>query len=253
MKDMSLVLAPTEIESPAFVEKSRLLAYFRSGLLRSLGALCRVVYRFDLEYLNTTKEACFDDVKLVVLLNHTSLFEPLWLGSFAPDFLGAMGRDFVYPVANKTLSRPLAGTIYKALAQVVGVSAQRDDSWAEFMTLVNESSIIGICPEGRMKRLNGLDRNGNPMTVRGGVAEILRNKTKGNMIFLYSGGLHHIHAPGHRYPKIFKTIKARFEKIAIEDYKQLINDRPGDFKVNMIKDMEKRRDHHCPPHIEATN
>ena len=67
--------------------------------------------------------------------------------------------------------------------------------------------MVIILPEGRMKRENGLDLHGNPMNVRGGIADILLAMKQGRMLIAYSGGLHHVQFPG-GVPRIFKTVAA---------------------------------------------
>ena len=98
-----------------------------------------------------------------------------------------------------------------------------------------------------MKRANGLDLHGNPMTVRGGVADILLALKKGRMLIAYSGGLHHVQIPGH-VPRIFKTVRLRAENVEIAEYIDTIMKQggPEQFKRNVIKDMEWRRDTYCP-------
>ena len=56
-----------------------------------------------------------------------------------------------------------------------------------------------------MKRRNGLDSQGQPMTVRGGIADILEAIPSGPMLIAYSGGLHHVQAPGETLPAVFRT------------------------------------------------
>ena len=43
------------------------------------------------------------------------------------------------------------------------------------------------------------------------------------MLIIYSGGMHHIQAPGEKWPKLFQTIHARLESADITDYKQSIS------------------------------
>jgi len=101
--------------------------------------------------------------------------------------------------------------------------------------------LVAILPEGRMKRRTGLDKHGNPMTVRGGVADILQKKQSGTIMFVYSGGLHHIQAPGDKLPGVFKRIKANLEIVSIEDYKRSVESLEGkDFRDRVVKDMQNR-------------
>ena len=58
-----------------------------------------------------------------------------------------------------------------------------------------------------------LDDNGD------GVVDILDKIDEGNLLILYSGGLHHVHAPGDAFPKPFRTIRLRFEQMPVRDYK----------------------------------
>ena len=46
-----------------------------------------------------------------------------------------------------------------------------------------------------MKRANGMDLEGMPMTIRGGVADLLMAIPGGRMLIAYSGGLHHVQVP----------------------------------------------------------
>lgn len=59
-------------------------------------------------------------------------------------------------------------------------------------------------PEGRMKRPTGLDKHGQKMTVKRGVVDVLLSMKTGSMFFLYSGGLHHVQAPGQGLPHFSK-------------------------------------------------
>src|SRR5690606_9625185 len=139
------------------------------------------------------------EVRLVVFLNHTSLFEPLFI-RFAPwSFVWNIAHKVIVPGADVTLERPLAGRVLKVLLPgVIPITRKADESWEHFLSLVNGDVITAILPEGRMKRRNGLGKEGKPMSVRGGVADILERLEQGKLLFVYSGGLHHIQCPGER-------------------------------------------------------
>ena len=68
------------------------------------------------------------------------------------------------------------------------------------------------------------------------------------MLLVYSGGLHHIQAPGDRLPKLFQTIDSRMELLDIATYcRQRKEESDGkSFKTCVISDLERRRDTHCP-------
>jgi hypothetical protein len=85
------------------------------------------------------------------------------------------------------------------------------------------------------------------MTVRGGIADILHSVKEGRMLIAYSGGLHHVQIPG-CVPRIFKTIRLRVENIDLADYVRDMMSRGGEeeFKRNVMKDLDWRRDHYCP-------
>src|SRR5581483_8303288 len=108
-------------------------------------------------------------------------------------------------------------------------------------------SLVIIAPEGRMKRTTGLDAEGNPMTVRGGIADVLRGIPAGDMLLAYSGGLHHLQAPGELLPRVFKRIAMRLELVDIASYREELLARNGrhGFKRAVIQDLEARRDLHC--------
>ena len=218
-------------------------------LLLSLKLLSRVFYRFDFDFVGKIPTGDpWKGIRLVVFLNHTSLFEPVFIGVPPPRFLWRLAAHGVVPAADKTTDRPLVGLVFKFVAhKVIPITRQRDDTWTQVMSTIEEDSMVAIAPEGRMKRATGLDLHGNPMTVRGGVADILKALGHGRMLIAYSGGLHHVQIPGH-VPNVFKTVRLRVEVLEIADYIAEIVGRGGaeEFKRNVIKDLEWRRDHYCP-------
>jgi hypothetical protein len=131
--------------------------------------------------------------------------------------------------------------------QVIPITRQRDDTCTQEMSTIEKETMVAFAPEGRMKRANGLDLHGKPMTVRGGIADILLALQEGRMLIAYSGGLHHVQVPG-QIPNVFKTIRLRTEVLDIADYvAQMLKDGGTEqFKKNVIRDMEWRRDHYCP-------
>ena len=98
-----------------------------------------------------------------------------------------------------------------------------------------------------MKRANGLDKHGNPMTVRGGIADLLEAVPGGRMVIVYSGGLHHVQVPGQKFPNLFKTISLSFEFHDIDQYRNQIREatRGKEFKKAVRADLEQRRDLYC--------
>jgi hypothetical protein len=105
-----------------------------------------------------------------------------------------------------------------------------------------------------MMRSNGLDSRGQPMTVRGGIADILEAIPAGRMLLAYSGGLHHIQVPGQGLPKLFKTIRMRLEVVDIGTYRAARMEEgggPRGFRRAVAQDLEKRRDLYCPVDAES--
>ena len=103
---------------------------------------------------------------------------------------------------------------------MIPITRKRDKTWDDFLDKIQtKNSIIFIAPEGRMMRPSGLDKHGKPMNIRGGIVDVIANVHFGEMVLLYSGGLHHVHKPGESFPRLFKSIKLNIERIQIPLYK----------------------------------
>ena len=218
------------------------------SLLIALKYLSKIFYRHDFAFLGETPKDPWADLRLVAFLNHTSLFEPVFLGGCPNRFIWRLAAHGVVPAADKTTGRPLVGLIFKFVAHhVVPITRERDQTWFAVLQKIDPKSMVVIAPEGRMKRANGLDLKGNPMTVRGGIADILQAVKQGRMLLAYSGGLHHVQVPGH-FPRIFKTVRMRLENLAIADYVAAMSARGGEegFKKAVMKDLDARRDAYAP-------
>lgn len=219
------------------------------SLLLSLKTVSRIFFRHDWAWVGTKVPGDpWKGLRLVVFLNHTSLFEPLFLAVPPAHFLWRLAAHGVVPAADKTTDRPLVGMIFRFIAhEVIPITRQRDDTWAQVLSTIEPNSMVAIAPEGRMKRANGLDMHGKLMTVRGGVADIMKSIKQGRMLIAYSGGLHHVQVPGH-IPNVFETISLRGEVLEIADYITEMSTDGGEeqFKRNVVKDLERRRDLYCP-------
>jgi hypothetical protein len=218
------------------------------ALLVLLKGLSRIFYRHDFAFIGPCPADPWANIRLVAFLNHTSLFEPVFLGVVPNRFIWRLAAHGVVPAADKTTDRPLVGLIFRFVAHhVIAVTRERDDTWFEVLRKIDPDSMVVLAPEGRMKRANGLDLHGKPMTVRGGVADILYAIGEGRMLIAYSGGLHHVQIPG-RLPRIFKTVRLRVENVDIAEYVNEMIGRGGvdAFKWNVMKDLDWRRDHYAP-------
>jgi hypothetical protein len=217
-------------------------------MLLSIKALSAMFYRFNVSWVGDTPPDPWADLRLVLLLNHTSLYEPLFTGFLPNRFLKNIAQNGLVPVADKTLGRHLVGYFYRIVAKnVVPITRLRDDTWEMFLKKVTSKTLVIMAPEGRMKRATGLDVEGKPMTVRGGVADIIRKIPLGRMLIAYSGGLHHVQIPSQLIPKLFKTLHMKIENLDIDEYRNNILCLCGQegFKYGVITDLEKRRANHC--------
>ena len=161
------------------------------------------------------------DVNLVFLLNHTSLFEMVYTGILPVRFLWQLSGKLVYPVADITFDKLILGNMLKVLAPtVVRLTRKKDESWTYFLSQITDDSIVIFLPEGRMKRPNGLDKLGNPMTMKGGACEVLKRFEHSKLLIVYSGGLHHVMPPGKHIPRLFKRVKVAMEVIDVKTYCQ---------------------------------
>jgi hypothetical protein len=222
-------------------------------LLTFLKYVSRIFYRHDFAFIGPTPKDPWADLRVVAFLNHTSLFEPVFLGGVPNRFLWRLAAHGVVPAADKTTGRPLVGLIFKFVAHhVIAITRERDDTWFAVLQKIDPHSMLVIAPEGRMKRANGLDVNGKPMTVRGGIADILLAVKEGRMLLAYSGGLHHVQVPGH-IPSVFETVRMRIENIEIAGYIKEMMERGGPemFKKNVMKDLDRRRDENAPEDEKA--
>ena len=218
------------------------------SLLITLKYLSKIFYRHDFGWVGDVPPNPWRNIRLVAFLNHTSLFEPVFLGGVPNHFIWRLAAHGVIPAADKTTGRPLVGMIFKFVAHhVIAITRERDNTWFEVLNRIDPKSMVIIAPEGRMKRANGLDLYGNPMTVRGGIADILLAIKDGRMLLAYSGGLHHVQVPGH-IPNVFKTVRMRIEVLMIEDYVAEMMKRgdADEFKKNVRLDLDRRRDFYCP-------
>lgn len=220
------------------------------GFLSTLRRIARIFYRREVGWIGDPPPDRWERLRVVCLLHHTSLFEWLYIAVVPSRFVWRIACHGVAPAAEKTLRRPLVGLFFKCLAaHVVSISRERDHTWRDVLGRIDPDSMVVILPEGRMMRRNGLDGDGRPMTVRGGIADILEAIPEGRMLLAYCGGLHHVQAPGERLPRLFRTLRMNLELIDIATYRDEMR-RGGAsdaaFKRAVVTDLESRRDRYCP-------
>ena len=202
----------------------------------------RFFYRCEVIWIKKGVGDPWKDVRLFVFLNHTSLYEPLFLIGMPYRFFFEAGPKMLAPGADVTLMRPIVGKIFSIIFPgMIPITRKRDDSWNNFLSLIKEDTFVAIAPEGRMKRATGLDKEGKPMSVMGGISDVLKVISKGKMVLAYSGGLHHVQIPGEKLPKIFQTIKINYEVENIEDFIALCETRgEATFKQAVSSELEER-------------
>lgn len=223
--------------------------YFIFLVLLKAKLFSHLFYRHSTRWVGDVPEERWDGIRLIVLLNHTSLFEWLYIGVAPWRLVWQIAAHGVVPVADKTLKRPFVGRFFSVVAQhVVPISRKPDESWRQLLESVNDpKATVLILPEGRMKRASGLDAEGRPMTVRGGVADIMRGINNGRVLFGYMAGLHHVQVPGQRFPRLFKRLEMTLEAVELEDYKRSIGSDlgPRSFKGEVKRDLEERKARWC--------
>ena len=205
----------------------------------------KLFYKVEVSWLGESRT--WKKIRYIVFLNHTSLYEPLYIGILPLPFIWRISRKLVAPGADKTLDRPLVGIFWKLMGPgIISITRKRDKSWTKFMEAIHNRAVIVMAAEGRMKRRNGLDLDGKPMTIRSGVADVLEQINEGNMLIAYSGGLHHVQVPGQKLPRIFKTLKLNLEVIDIPKYKSKFNTEGIQWKRDVVEDFQNRLESNCP-------
>ena len=221
------------------------------SILSSVKILSHIFFRGKFNWITPAPEKPWSQARLMVFLNHTSLYEPLFIQHLSFSFLWQLVGRVNIPGADITLNRPIVGRFWKMmLPNISSVTRKKDDSWNNYLNSIKPDSMILIAPDGRMKRPGGLDKFGKPMNVKGGVADILENINDGAMILCISGGLHHIQTPGQVFPRLFKTIHMNLAYFDIKEYKeqfQLLSQRER--KMKITQDLQVHLENNCPKDI----
>ncbi len=208
----------------------------------------RGLYDIRQEWVGDAPADPWKGVRLIAVLHHTSLAEGVYLAVVPNWVLKKMAEHAVLPVAQETMDRALEGRIFKLMIpNAVPITRRRDQSWSRVLSEIDDpDSMVALFPEGRMMRPDGRDKKGAPMTVKPGIAEVLRSIRTGRMILAYSGGLHHVFRPGASRPKLFKSLHLRLESIDIPSYIEEHMRSPLSFAESVVRDLTLRRDLHTP-------
>lgn len=221
--------------------------------LRFLRVICRTVFRYQKQWIgHAPKRGWKEPFRLVAILNHTSLYEFLYVGIVEAPFLWRMAEHGTIPIADVTLKRPLVGFFWRWVASnIVAVSRERDHTWEKVMgSIADPDAMVIILPEGRMKRANGLDKFGRPLVVRAGIADLISSIPEGSLLLAFSQGVHHIQVPGQTLPRLFQPVRMRFESIDIRAFrehvmKELEPDDVMSFRKKVSEELTRRRDLFC--------
>lgn len=208
----------------------------------------RALYAIREEWVGDVPTDPWDGVRLIAILHHTSLAEGVYLAVVPNRVLKKMAEHAVLPVAQETMDKAVEGRIFRLLIpNAVPITRRRDQSWSRVLSEIDDpEAMVTMFPEGRMMRTDGRDKKGSPMTVKPGIAEVLRSLRTGRMILAYSGGLHHVFRPGAGRPRFFKSLHVRLESIDIASYIQERTAEGGSLPAAVVRDLTLRRDLHTP-------
>lgn len=216
-------------------------------ILSTVKIISTIFYRCNSTWITPVPEDHWKHIRLMVFLNHTSLYEPLFVQILPFSYLWHLAGHFNIPGADITLERPIVGTFWKLMVpNIASITRKKDASWENYLSSIKHDDVVMIAPEGRMKRPNGLDKFGKPMSVRGGIADIIEEMESGVMLLCFSGGLHHVQVPGQTLPRLFKTINMNLAYIDIETYKKGFSKNSRERKINIVKDLQRRLESDCP-------
>ncbi len=213
-------------------------------------AVSRLFFRFDMAWVGKVPEDPWKDLRIIAVLHHTSLYEPVFVSILPNRMLWRIARDAVVPIASKTMDRKGAGWMFRfAGRRVIPVSRKRDFTWQQVLHFCcGPRALTIIFPEGRMMRRTGLDSEGKPMTVKAGVADLIAGMDSGRMLLAYSGGLHHVAAPGDRFPRLFQEISLRLEVLDLGEYRESLGGTQNmdSFRKRVVEDLTERRNRYAP-------
>lgn len=208
----------------------------------------RVLWDTRAEWVGRVPKDPWREVRLIAVLHHTSLAEGVYLSVVPNRVIRRIAAHCVAPIAEETMARGIEGRIFRLLVpNPVPITRRRDHSWFRVLEGVDDpDAMVALCPEGRMMRPNGRDKTGAPMTVKPGIADVLRALGRGRMILAYSGGLHHVFPPGARLPRVLQPITLRIEALDIAEYVAERAAEGGSFTDAVVRDLTRRRDLHTP-------
>ncbi|MBI1288555.1 MAG: hypothetical protein GC178_13370 [Flavobacteriales bacterium] len=113
--------------------------------LASIKLFARTFYKVENTWLHNYGQDPWKGMRLLVLLNHTSLLEPLLLGAAPWRMLWRIAGRIIAPGADVTMDRPIVGRFLKYIApKMMPISRQRDETWDRFLESIQPESVIII-------------------------------------------------------------------------------------------------------------
>ena len=222
----------------------RIVAFLILSIIKTISQL---IWKAEFKWIENPPGDLWEQTRIISLMNHTSLYEPLFIQAFSYTYLWHLAGHLNVPAADVTLKRPFVGFFWKLMIpNIIPVSRRMDHSWSKYLASIKKDCVVMIAPEGRMKRPNGLDKNGKPMTVKGGLVDIIEAIEEGGIILCLSGGLHHVQSPGQLFPRPFKTIHMNLCYLDIADYIKQFPEDARERKIAMVQDLQKRLENDCP-------
>ncbi len=216
-------------------------------ILASVKTFSHLFFRGEFKWITPHPADPWKNGRLYALLNHTSLYEPLFIQGWSFSYLWKLTRVLSVPGADITLNRPIVGKFWKLMIpNISSVSRKNDSTWSTYLDSIKDHSVVLIAPEGRMKRPNGLDKFGKTMTVKPGIADIILTIPDGGMVLCISGGLHHIQKPGQHFPNLFRKLRMNFVYIDLVEYRKKFTGSPREQKLLITKDLQKYLETSCP-------
>ncbi len=222
----------------------RLIAFLILSFVKTISS---ILWRAEFHWIGDPPLDPWEKTRIIALMNHTSLYEPIYSQAFSYPYLWHLAGHLNVPGADITLKRPIVGFFWKLMVpNIISISRKKDDTWTQYLKSIRNNSVVMIAPEGRMKRPNGLDKQGRPMSVRGGLYDIIDSIGSGGLMLCLSGGLHHVQKPGQTFPTPFKTIRMNLCYIDIESYLKEFPADARERRIALVQDLQRRLENDCP-------
>ena len=90
--------------------------FTRTLFLRLLKLWSRIFYRVEIEWMGEIPEPPWNDLRIVTVMNHTSLYEWLFAGGLPDHFLKRISTRGHVPVADKTMDAANILALVKKIA-----------------------------------------------------------------------------------------------------------------------------------------